>query len=157
MHVLGSLLVVVAAVGFLSLPTCHRSDTSGAAASESCAITDDGGVLDVGKRTDGIYGVVDDRLGDEPLSRFDRLAKTGEGIDTQSGKRWIRIRLAHEETEALRRFTETPTNKRMAVVIGREIASTHKVKAAITSDELQVSCCNPRACDRWNAILDQRP
>jgi preprotein translocase subunit SecD len=131
---------------------CHRAAPT---SSSSCAPTDDGSVLDVSGCVDGLYGVVDDRAGATPIARFDRMVRTGSGVDAQSGKRWIGVRLADDEARALREFTAAPQGRGMAVVVGGEVASKHKIRQRIQSDAVQVSCCDPRACERWEAVLDR--
>jgi len=110
-------------------------------------------VLDVSGRADGLYGVVDDRVAVAPMAHFERMVRTGSGVDARSGKRWIGVRLADDEARALRGFSATPEGRGMAVVVGGQLASTHKIRQTIESAELQVSCCDPRACDRWEALL----
>jgi len=149
-----SAVVFLIAAAF-ALAACAKPLTR---ASESCGITDDGGTYDTTGRPDGIYEVRDDRLASTPLTSFDRIVRTGDGIDPKTGKRWIRLRLASPEASALRDFTATAIDsKKIAVLASGEIASIHRVRQPLTSADVQVSCCNPRACDRWDAILARSP
>jgi preprotein translocase subunit SecD len=127
-----------------------------APAAASCPVPD-ARVPDVAGRSDGLYGVVDDRAGERPLARFDRMTRLSEGVDAESGKRWIRVHLADDEAHALEEFTAAPQGKSIAVVAGGEVACLHKIRTSLTSGDLQVSCCNPRACDRWVQLLPASP
>lgn len=135
---------------FTAFAECRKIESSGVV----CGYAEDGRAIDVSGRIDGVYAVREDKLAPTPIVTFDRMTKTGEGIDPSSGKRWIGVHFGDDEARAVRDFTaETGGKKQMAVVAGGEIASIHKVKQAVTGSDVQVSCCNPQACDRWNAGL----
>ncbi len=146
-HVHGRILQVAALL--LVLLGCHRAEPT----ASTCALAADGGVLDVSGRADGLYGVVEDRVAATPLAHLDRMVRTGSGVDAQSGKRWVGVRLPDDEARALKDFTATPDGRGMAVVVSGQIASRHKIRQSLESAEMQVSCCDPRACDRWEALL----
>jgi hypothetical protein len=146
-HVQGRILRVAALL--VVLLGCHRAGPT----ASTCALTADGGVLDVSGRPDGLYGVVEDRVAAMPMGHFERMVRTGSGVDAQSGKRWIGVRLADDEARALKDFTVTPEGRGMAVVVSGQVACRHKIRQRIESADLQVSCCDPKACDRWEALL----
>lgn len=142
----------VALLLLTSLLGCKKLESSGAA----CGFAEDGGVLDVSQRADGLYALRDDRVDPTPLVTFDRMTRTGEGLEPYSGKRWIGIRLGDPDAQRVRDFTsEKEPKKKMAVVAGGTVASIHKVKEPVTSPAMKISCCEPRACERWSAILDR--
>lgn len=151
------LSVALALTGALTSPLalggCRKADAPASTDSASCDVTDDGVVLNVTGRGDGIYGVRANHVEDVPLARFERATRISEGVEATSGKRWIQIRLGEEDGRALVDFTANPADKLIAVVAGGEVSSVHKIRQPITSREMQISCCNPRACDRWNALL----
>ena len=142
---------LIAAIA-LSVAGCRSNQ----GASASCVLPD-GRALDVTGRGDGVYGVVDERVGDEPLAHFEHTVRSSEGVDPDSGKRWVRIRLADDEARALSEFTATPSRRSIAVVVAGEVASQHKIRQPVTSPELQVSCYNPHACERWRALVKATP
>jgi hypothetical protein len=71
------------------------------------------------------------------------------GVDPTSGKRWLHLHLSAEDATAIERFTSGPAPRRIAVVVDGRLAALHKVRGAVSSPEMQVSCCDERACDRW--------
>jgi hypothetical protein len=123
-----------------------------AEAAPSCALPD-GRVLDVSGRADGVYAVRGERVDREPLVSFSSMTLSETGVDAESGKRWLQVHIADAEGEALQRFTSETDDIAIAVVIDGGLASTHKIRAALTSNDVQMSCCNPAACERWLAML----
>jgi hypothetical protein len=112
--------------------------------------------LDVRGRIDGLYGVFGEQVGELPLFGFDGITLVSEGVDAKSGKRWLRFRLGAAEARRLQDFTRSPSTRGVTVVVGGEAACSHKIREPVQSDLLQLSCCNPRACDRRALVLDRR-
>ena len=118
---------------------------------DPCARTEDGHVLDVRGRVDGLYGIQDDVVAAKPLATLSDIARTGAGID--DGKRWIGMKLSDPKTADFLTFTSAPAGRSVALVVDGHVASQHKVRVPITSGYLHVSCCNPSACDTWEGEL----
>jgi hypothetical protein len=133
----------------LFLLGCHHGDAS----PPVCGLNDDGGALDVAGRVDGLYGVVDGHLAAAPIAHFERMARTGSGIGAQDGKKWVGVHLASDEARAVQEFTASPQGRGFVGVVGGAVVLRHKVRTPITSANAQVSCCNPRYCERWEALL----
>lgn len=140
------IMVIVVARGASRGPS-----TSDAILRDSCGLNDDGAPFDVSRRDDGVYAVRGDRVARAPLTTLERTVRTGEGVDSLTGRRWVRVRLDEHDAEVMEAFEREPTErKRIAVVVGGELASLHKVHETIDSTELEMSCCNPHACERWD-------
>ena len=143
----GNGFLVVAALG--ATASCTKIESTGAV----CGYAEDGGAIDARGRPDGVYSVRDDHLDAAPIVTFDRMKRTGEGLDPANGKRWIGVHLDDSDARAVSAFTAETGKKQIAVVAGGEIASIHTVKQVVTGTDIQVRCCNAIACERWNATL----
>lgn len=141
-------------IGLALIPLFAACDR--AAPSSACAI-DDGPALNVAGRADGVYGVVDDAVGESPLVQISNLRLTATGVDSESGKPWLSVSAPAEVSRPLVEFTAAPEGKSVAVVLGGEVASRHKVRVQLTSGNFQISCCDPRVCDRWISLLGGAP
>jgi hypothetical protein len=109
--------------------------------------------LSVAGRADGIYGVIEETVGERPLIRFEELALRSSGIDAASKKHWLRLHVGDAAAGALAEFTAVRDARSIVVVVGAEVAAHHKIRQSITGNDFQVSCCNPRACERWTKRL----
>jgi hypothetical protein len=134
---------------------CSRPSSMPAAPSEVswCAFEGEA-PLDVAGRADGVYAIEDGHLAAR-LARFEGMIWEKSGVDAPSGKRWVLLRLG-ADAENVERYTAGPALRKIAVVVGGRVAAQHKVRTAITSAEMQVSCCDSRACDAWEARLKGR-
>lgn len=146
MRILTAALALALALG-VTLAACGSKEEPAA-----CTI-DDGPPLDASGRADGIYGVLDGKLAPAPIAPFEAMSLTGTGADAESGKRWVGVHLRDAEAKALRDFMSGPKPRGIAVVVAGKVASAHKVREALTGSDAQVSCCDPKACDRWLEIL----
>ena len=133
--------------GVFALVACHNTSTS------ATCTADNGPTLDVTGRSDGIYGVVDDHVDNEPLVPASLMRLTETGVDSQSSKQWLRVAVPEETARPMLDFTQSPTGKSIAVVLNGELASRHKIRQPLTSGSIQVNCCDPKACERWKALL----
>lgn len=91
----------------------------------------------------GIEKVIVDTSDYVPL-----ILKFRPNVEMQSDDRKkIEISLTQSASEKLNAFTTVNLNKRVALVIGNEIISMHKIKAPVTSGKLQISYCGPDMCE----------
>jgi hypothetical protein len=134
----------------------EQPGTAGAAADPgggaSCSVAP-AVALAVAGRADGIYGVENLIVRPEPLVRFEEVTLTGSGVEATSHKPWLHLRLAERGARAMALFTAAPAGRSIAVVVQGEVAAHHKIRQPITTSELQVSCCNPKGCERWKKRL----
>jgi hypothetical protein len=145
----------LAATALLLLPLLLLTECRKEASPAMCGVSDDGSAIDVAGRGDGLYGMIDGRVGEAPLARFERITRTGGGVGPE-GKKWVGVHLDGDEARAVEAFTANPEGRRLVGVMGGAVVFQHKVRAALTSGDAQVSCCNPAYCERWEGILQRR-
>jgi len=63
-----------------------------------------------------------------------------------SGKPRLQLQLAKDQTGPLEEFTNAHLGDTVAIVIGGEIVTTHKIKSAITGGRLQITRCTEHGC-----------
>ena len=80
---------------------------------------------------------------DVPLT----LAAKPKTQDGASGSPMLRLQLAPDAAQTLERFTAANLGRPVAIVVGGEVVSKHKVREAITGGKLQISWCNANACE----------
>ena len=142
---LGFVVVLVAT----TLSACRKPEEPHGGA---CTL-DNGVALDVTGRDNGIFGVRDGEVDGAPLARLDRTTLQSEGVDAANGKRWLRLKLAEDDAKRLEEFTSGPTGRSIAVVAAGQVVSHHKIRQPLRSAELQVSCCDSRACGRLHGVF----
>ncbi len=73
------------------------------------------------------------------------LDLAGEPRADREGAEVVRVlfRLKPRAAEALQRLTSDARGRQLAVVLGGEVVTVHKVRAAITGGEVQVTSCAP--------------
>jgi hypothetical protein len=73
-----------------------------------------------------------------------------------SGNPQIHLDFGEEAAGSLEKLTSgsAPSGSRVAVIVGGEVVTVHKVRTAITDGRLQVACCDPAACERLLDVLE---
>jgi hypothetical protein len=77
------------------------------------------------------------RTPDVPL----KLAAKPEGVKDDAGNLRIELQLARNGAEKLERLTRDNLGKEVAILVGGEVVTTHKVRSAITGGKAQITCC----------------
>jgi preprotein translocase subunit SecD len=70
--------------------------------------------------------------------------KTEQETET---KKKLLLTLTKESSERLKTFTTENLMRRVALVVGGEALTVHKIKAAITGGQLQITRCTDNACE----------
>jgi hypothetical protein len=82
------------------------------------------------------------RAADVPLL----LAGPPREVTDASGAVRIELQLRREAADKLERLTRDNVGKEVAILVGGEVVTTHKVRTAIAGGRVQISCCEPGAC-----------
>jgi preprotein translocase subunit SecD len=80
-----------------------------------------------------------------------------EDKEEGSNKPRLQLTLEDEQIEPLKQFTDTNLGKTVAIVIGGEVVSTHKIRTAITGGRLQITRCTKHGCETlYTRLLKKR-
>lgn len=65
----------------------------------------------------------------------------------ENGKPSLNLQLAPEQIEPLKKFTSDNLGKTIAIVIGGNVISDHKIKSVIEGGKLQITRCTDHGCE----------
>jgi hypothetical protein len=77
------------------------------------------------------------------------LAARPEGVKDKDDPGTLRIylQLTQDAAGKLARLTREQQGKDVAILVGGEVVTTHKIRTAITDGKVQISCCAKGACE----------
>lgn len=76
------------------------------------------------------------------------LRKAPETEQQTEQKKKLLLSLTPEASEKLKTFTTQHVMHMVAIVVDGEVLTTHRIKEALTSGQLQITRCNDNACER---------
>lgn len=80
-----------------------------------------------------------------------------EDTEENSKKPRLQLQLADEHKKTLENFTREHMGKTVAIVIGGDVVTCHKVKSAITGGALQITRCTKHGCETlFTTLLKKR-
>jgi hypothetical protein len=80
---------------------------------------------------------------DVPLT----LASPPEAVQNDSGGIRIHLALAREQASAVDRLTRRHLGAQVAILIGGEVVTVHKIRQVIHGGRIQISCCEEGSCE----------
>ena len=96
-------------------------------------------------------------LASKPFVPFELAAGPTEGKEDGTGKPRLQLQLAESQKSALADFTRANLGHSVAIVIGGEIVTIHKVKSVITEGKLQIVRCTKNGCETlFTRLLKER-
>ena len=76
---------------------------------------------------------------------------------SEKGFASLSIALAPENTKLLEDFTREHLNGPVAIVVGGEVVTKHKIKSVITGGKMQITRCTDNACEVLRTKLLEQP
>lgn len=83
----------------------------------------------------------------QPSIPFELEESPREDTEEGTNKPRLNLRLKENQIAPLEAFTEEHLGQTVAIVIGNEIVTTHKVKSAIKGGRLQITRCTKHGCE----------
>lgn len=83
----------------------------------------------------------------KPFIPFDLDAPPKEDTEEGTNKPRLQLKLTESQIKPLETFTRQHLGETVAIVIGDEIVTTHKIKSAIEGGRLQIVRCTKHGCE----------
>jgi hypothetical protein len=81
-----------------------------------------------------------------------------EDTEEATGKPRLQLQLAEDQKGPLEEFTRAHLGETVAIVIGGDVVTTHKVKSAVTGGRLQITRCTKHGCETlYTNLLKNHP
>lgn len=110
--------------------------------------------LEPAEREPVVYLVVQSK----PFIPFSLGSDPAEDREEVTGKPRLLLQLSEDQKGPLEEFTRTNLGKTVAIVIGGDVVTSHKVKSAITGGRLQVTRCTEHGCETlFTKLLKNHP
>ena len=75
------------------------------------------------------------------------LNEDPQGLKGEDGRTILYLTLARDQTDTLERFTREHAGGGVAIIIGGEVVSTHKIRETIRDGKSNISRCTDNACE----------
>jgi len=138
---------------YLVARSAHEPEKVEPLAESERLIANDFHLLEPAERKPAVYLV----LQTEPFVPLVLATAPREDREEASGKPRLHLELAEDQSGLLEDFTRAHLGETVAIVIGGDVVTTHKVKSVITGGRLQITRCTKHGCQTLYTELLKKP
>jgi preprotein translocase subunit SecD len=139
---------------YLVLRSDHDKQKVGTIGATETLVANDFHLLEPAEREPVVYMV----LQTKPFIPLILGASPAEDKEEATGKPRLQLQLTEDQKGPLEEFTRAHLGETVAIVIGGDVVTSHKVKSAITGGRLQITRCTKHGCETlFTRLLKDRP
>ena len=127
---------------YLVLKEAATRDKLGASGGGQQALINDGRFLEAAERNATTYVLVSERQS----IPFSMASAPDRGKDGK-GRSKLMLALSPDQAGPLEKFTRKNCGRTVAIVIGGDVVTTHKIREPITGGRVQITRCSDSGCD----------